>query len=140
MYKVYFSWPSGVLRKFRESSRVLIVYASLGNSLMRRPSFTISSATRSELVKDLRQGSSSFLTLWVSRSVPWSPKHLALSVKRLDKIVRYLLLSIGMKISSTVLSRLQRRLSTVEACTIPPTSSLWNVSSPRYFLVESLRK
>ena len=46
-----------------ESWRVLMVVTSLGNSLMRGASPTMSSATRSELVKDRRQGSTSFLTL-----------------------------------------------------------------------------
>ena len=46
-----------------ESWRVLMAVTSLGNSLISGGSPTMASATRSELVKDLRQGSTSFLTL-----------------------------------------------------------------------------
>ena len=63
MLNLYFSCPSWLLRNLMESWRVLMVVTSLGNSLMRGASPTMSSATRSELVKDLRQGSTSFLTL-----------------------------------------------------------------------------
>ena len=60
---IYFSCPSWLLRKLMESWRVLMVVTSLGNSLISGGSPTMASATRSELVKDRRQGRTSFLTL-----------------------------------------------------------------------------
>ena len=60
---LYFSCPSWLLRNLMESWRVLMVVTSLGKSLMRGASPTMFSATRSELVKDRRQGRTSFLTL-----------------------------------------------------------------------------
>ena len=94
-----------------ESSRDFKVYASGGNFWIRHPSPFIFSATLKALVKDLRQGSSSFLTLCDIRFVPLSPMHL---------FVRS-----GMKICDTALSMFQSMVSGDVAAIIPLITSLW---------------
>ncbi len=82
----------------------------------------MSSTYLSELVNDLRQGRSSFFTLFCRSSLRPGAE----------------LFRIGMKMLVTILSMFQSRFSGTLPSTMPRIISLWKVSSPRALLLELL--